>query len=46
MLTHALERPRDLRVLLLLTDGGGLLYLLENRAGTRARIVMPEANLQ
>src|SRR5260370_969523 len=28
-----------------LIDGGGLLYLLENHAGTRARIVMPEENL-
>ncbi|HEX8473495.1 MAG TPA: restriction endonuclease [Pyrinomonadaceae bacterium] len=25
-----------------LIDGGGLLYLLENHAGVRARIVMPE----
>jgi restriction system protein len=28
-----------------LIDGGGLLYLLENHADTRARIVMPEENL-
>jgi len=27
-----------------LIDGGGLLYLLENHAGTRARIIMPEEN--
>ena len=27
-----------------LIDGGGLLYLLETHAGTRARIIMPEDN--
>lgn len=25
-----------------LIDGGGLLYLLENHAGVRARIIMPQ----